>query len=40
MLGDTAVAVHPTDPRYAHLVGRMVVQPLTGRRFPILADDL
>jgi len=39
MLGDTAVAVHPTDARFAHLVGRMVVQPLTGRRFPIIADE-
>ena len=38
MLGDTAVAVHPDDPRFAHLVGRMVLQPLTGRRFPIVAD--
>jgi valyl-tRNA synthetase len=38
LLGDTAVAVHPEDSRYAHLVGRMVVQPLTGRRFPIVAD--
>ena len=39
MLGDTAVAVHPTDARYTHLVGRTVVQPLTGRRFPIVADE-
>jgi valyl-tRNA synthetase len=39
MLGDTAVAVHPADERFAGLVGRMVVQPLTGRRFPIVADD-
>ena len=39
MLGDTAVAVHPTDARFAHLVGRTVVQPLTGRRFPIVADE-
>ena len=38
MLGDTAVAVHPEDGRYSHLVGRVVVQPLTGRRFPIIAD--
>ena len=38
MLGDTAVAVHPEDARFAGLVGRMVVQPLTGRRFPIIAD--
>ena len=39
MLGDTAVAVHPEDERYAGLVGRKVVQPLTGRRFPIVADE-
>ncbi len=38
MLGDTAVAVHPEDERYAALVGRMVVLPLTGRRIPIVAD--
>ena len=38
MLGDTAVAVHPEDARFAALVGRMVVLPLTGRRIPIVAD--
>jgi valyl-tRNA synthetase len=38
MLGDTAVAVHPDDPRYARLVGREVELPLTGRRIPIVAD--
>ncbi len=38
MLGDTAVAVHPDDDRYAHLVGRQVELPLTGRRIPIVAD--
>jgi len=38
MLGDTAVAVHPDDPRYKHLVGGQVELPLTGRRIPILAD--
>jgi valyl-tRNA synthetase len=38
MLGDTAVAVHPADPRYLHLQGRFVTLPLTGRRIPILAD--
>jgi valyl-tRNA synthetase len=31
MLGDTAVAVHPDDPRYQHLIGKMVELPLTGR---------
>jgi valyl-tRNA synthetase len=39
MLGDTAVAVHPDDPRYTHLVGRTVELPLTGRRIPIVADE-
>jgi len=38
MLGDTAVAVHPEDPRYAHLVGKSVKLPLTGRTIPIVAD--
>src|SRR5260370_39905809 len=40
MLGDTAVAVHPDDPRYTHLVGKTVELPLTGRRIPVVADDL
>jgi valyl-tRNA synthetase len=40
MLGDTAVAVHPEDPRYKHLIGRMVDLPLTGRQIPIIADGL
>jgi valyl-tRNA synthetase len=39
MLGDTAVAVHPDDPRYRDLVGRHVILPLVGRRIPIIADD-
>jgi valyl-tRNA synthetase len=38
MLGDTAVAVHPDDERYAHLVGTMVELPLTGRMIPVVAD--
>ncbi len=38
MLGDTAVAVHPEDPRYKELIGRQVILPLTGRRIPIIAD--
>ncbi|HEX6872579.1 MAG TPA: valine--tRNA ligase [Micromonosporaceae bacterium] len=38
MLGDTAVAVHPDDERYRHLVGTEVELPLTGRRIPIIAD--
>ncbi len=39
MLGDTAVAVHPDDERYQHLIGRMVELPLTGREIPVIADD-
>jgi valyl-tRNA synthetase len=38
MLGDTAVAVHPDDERYRHLVGTEVEIPFTGRRVPIVAD--
>ncbi|MEL6317135.1 MAG: valine--tRNA ligase, partial [Pseudomonadota bacterium] len=38
MLGDTGVAVHPEDPRYAGLVGRHVILPIVGRRIPIVAD--
>ena len=38
MLGDTAVAVHPSDERYAHLVGKRVVLPLAGRAIPVIAD--
>jgi valyl-tRNA synthetase len=38
MLGDTAVAVHPDDPRYSRLVGTEVELPLSGRRIPVLAD--
>jgi valyl-tRNA synthetase len=39
MLGDTAVAVHPEDERYSHLIGRTVELPLTGREIPVIADD-
>ncbi len=39
MLGDTAVAVHPDDERYRHLIGTEVALPLTARRIPIVADD-
>ena len=39
MLGDTAVAVHPEDERYAALIGKMIELPLTGREIPIIADD-
>src|SRR5690606_12032290 len=38
MLGDTAVAVHPDDERYAALIGKNIVLPLTGRKIPIIAD--
>ncbi|MBI1219209.1 MAG: valine--tRNA ligase [Rhodobacteraceae bacterium] len=38
MLGDTGVAVHPTDIRYEHLIGKHVVMPVTGRRIPIVGD--
>ena len=39
MLGDTGVAVHPDDARYAGLVGKFVTLPIVGRRIPIVADD-
>ncbi|MEQ8196255.1 MAG: valine--tRNA ligase [Rhodospirillales bacterium] len=39
MLGDTAVAVHPDDPRYKDLVGKNCVLPLVGRLIPIIADE-
>jgi valyl-tRNA synthetase len=39
MLGDTAIAVNPEDPRYGHLVGRYAVLPLVGRIIPIIADQ-
>ncbi len=39
MLGDTAVAVHPDDERYAHLIGKKVLLPFVNREIPILADS-
>jgi valyl-tRNA synthetase len=39
MLGDVAVAVHPEDERYAHLIGQQLHLPLTGREIPVIADD-
>ena len=39
MLGDAAVAVHPEDERYKHLVGKTVTLPLADRAIPIIADD-
>src|SRR5438034_10861956 len=40
MLGDTAVAVHPSDERYKHLIGKTVTIPLNGREIPIIADGI
>jgi valyl-tRNA synthetase len=40
MIGDTALCVHPSDERYKALVGRTVLQPLTGREIPVIADGL
>jgi len=39
MLGDVAVAVHPEDERYKHLIGKTVTLPIVGRDIPIIADD-
>ena len=39
MLGDSAVAVHPEDERYQHLVGKFIKLPLSERKIPIIADD-
>lgn len=39
MLGDTAVAVHPEDERYSHLIGKTVILPLIQREIPVIADD-
>jgi valyl-tRNA synthetase len=39
MLGDTAVAVHPEDERYKHLIGQTICLPLTDREIPIIGDD-
>lgn len=39
MLGDTAVAVHPEDERYKHLIGEMIILPIIGREIPIIADE-
>ncbi|HXM99671.1 MAG TPA: valine--tRNA ligase [Candidatus Dormibacteraeota bacterium] len=40
MLGDTAVAVHPADERYKHLIGKKVALPLTTREIPVIADEM
>ncbi|MGG4141575.1 valine--tRNA ligase [Paenibacillus algorifonticola] len=39
MLGDSAVAVHPEDERYQHLIGQMIVLPVIGREIPIIGDE-
>jgi valyl-tRNA synthetase len=39
MLGDTAVAVHPDDPRYHHLIGKKVLLPVMNREIPVIADS-
>ncbi|HLR16389.1 MAG TPA: valine--tRNA ligase [Alcanivoracaceae bacterium] len=39
MLGDTAVAVHPEDPRYRDMIGKEIALPLTDRTIPIIADE-
>ena len=39
LLGDAAVAVHPEDERYTHLIGKQLVLPLTGRTIPVIADE-
>jgi len=38
MFGDTAVAVHPEDPRYKHFHGKFIKHPFNGRRMPIILD--
>ncbi|KAI0781633.1 tRNA synthetases class I-domain-containing protein [Irpex lacteus] len=40
MLGDTAIAVHPNDPRYTHLHGKFAKHPFLDRRIPIITDDV
>jgi len=40
LFGDTAVAVHPEDPRYNHLIGKTIALPLTSRRIPIVGDAI
>jgi valyl-tRNA synthetase len=39
ILGDTAIAVHPEDPRYTDFVGRTAIVPILGREIPVIADD-
>ena len=39
MLGDTAVAVHPEDERYKHLIGKKVLLPIVNKEIPVVADE-
>ena len=39
MLGDTAVAVHPDDERYKHLIGKTCILPIMNKEIPIIADE-
>ena len=39
MLGDTAVAVHPDDERYQHLIGKSLILPLVNKEIPLVADE-
>ncbi len=39
ILGDTAVAVHPEDERYSHLIGKSCLVPMLNREIPVIADD-
>ena len=39
LLGDVAVAVHPEDERYTHLIGKQLILPLTGRTIPVISDE-
>jgi valyl-tRNA synthetase len=40
MLGDTAIAVHPADPRFMHLIGKTVRHPILDREIPIIGDAI
>ncbi|PSS14124.1 Valine--tRNA ligase, partial [Actinidia chinensis var. chinensis] len=40
MLGDTAIAIHPDDPRYSHLHGKFAIHPFNGRKLPIVCDAI
>ncbi|XP_059629353.1 valine--tRNA ligase, mitochondrial 1 isoform X2 [Cornus florida] len=40
MLGDTAIAIHPDDPRYSHLHGKSAIHPFNGRKLPIVCDPI